>query len=241
MRQYGVIGLPIKHSFSPAYFTKKFEELGIENCRYAAYELADIAQLKALVHDEKLRGFNVTIPYKQTIIPYLDYISESAAKINAVNTVTVKKGKLYGDNTDYLGFDISIRRLIHSRYAKALIFGTGGSSLAVSYALSQMGVHYASVSRANTTEFSYDTLTPEDIAQHHILINTTPLGMSPYTAGVVSIPFDAIGPQHVCYDLVYTPSETLFLCNAKARGAVTKNGLEMLEIQADKSWDIWSS
>lgn len=240
MRHYGVIGLPVKHSFSPAYFATKFEKLGIEDCVYTAYELTDIARLKNLLYLEKLVGFNVTIPFKQTIIPYLDYLSEAAAKINAVNTVTVRDGKLYGDNTDFMGFDRSIRRLITSRYAKALIFGTGGSSLAVKYALSQMGLHFASVSRGNNAEFSYETLTPEDIAQHHILINTTPLGMNPQIAGAVPIAFDAIGTQHLCYDLVYTPSETVFLSKAKANGAVIKNGLEMLEIQADKSWDIWS-
>lgn len=241
MKKYGVIGFPVKHSFSPAYFTKKFSLLGITDCEYAAYELSNIADIKKLIARENLAGFNVTIPHKQTIIPYLDHISEAAATINAVNTITVKNGKWYGDNTDHIGFSNSVKGLLPSDKTKALIFGTGGSSLAVRYALNQLDILYKSVSRGPAGDYTYDEITPSIIEEHRLLINTTPLGMYPSVAESVAIPYEAIGDKHLCYDLVYTPEETKFLGRAKTKGGRIKNGLEMLEIQADKAWDIWKS
>ncbi|MFB1003742.1 MAG: shikimate dehydrogenase [Bacteroidia bacterium] len=241
MKKYGVIGFPVKHSFSPAYFAQKFNFLGITDCEYAAYELSNIVDIKELIARENLAGFNVTIPYKQTIIPYLDHISEAAAQINAVNTITVKNGKWYGDNTDHIGFSSSLMGLMPSDETKALIFGTGGSSLAVRYALNQMGISYNSVSRGAAGDYTYDEITLSIVKEHRLLINTTPLGMYPRVAESVAIPYEAIGDKHLCYDLVYTPEETEFLCKAKAKKATIKNGLEMLEIQADEAWDIWKS
>lgn len=240
MKKYGVIGYPVKHSFSPEYFLKKFNRLGISDCEYAAYELADISELKKLIEKEKLDGFNVTIPHKEGIIPHLDSMSEAATKINAVNTVTVKNGKLHGDNTDHIGFSKSILGLIRTRKTSALLFGTGGSSLAVKYALRQMGVSYASVSRGDNADFRYDELTEKDIEKHQLLVNTTPLGMWPDTKASVNIPYGGISEQHLCYDLIYTPAQTRFLTKAKAQGAAIKNGLQMLEIQADEAWNIWN-
>jgi shikimate dehydrogenase len=241
MKKYGVIGFPVKHSFSPAYFAQKFNFLGITDCEYAAYELSNIADIKKLVARENLAGFNVTIPYKQTIIPYLDHISEAASQINAVNTVTVKNGTWYGDNTDHIGFSSSAKRLMPSDETKALVFGTGGSSSAVRYALNEMNVSYKSVSRGPAGDYTYDEVTSRIVKEHRLLINTTPLGMYPRIEGCIAIPYEAIGEKHLCYDLVYTPEETEFLCKARANNARIKNGLEMLEIQADKAWDIWKS
>ena len=241
MNKYGVIGFPVKHSFSPVYFARKFSLLGITDCEYAAYELSKITDIKELIARENLVGFNVTIPHKQTIIPYLDHISEAAATIKAVNTVTVKNGKWYGDNTDHIGFSSSVNGLILSDETNALIFGIGGSSLAVRYALDQMGVLHKSVSRDAAGDYNYSDITPSIIKKHRLLINTTPLGMFPNVAASVAIPYEAIGKEHLCYDLVYTPDETKFLSEAKANGARIKNGLEMLEIQADMAWEIWKS
>ncbi len=240
-RRFAVIGKPVKHSFSPSYFSKKFEALELTDCEYSALEVEDIADIRRIAMDENLVGFNVTIPHKQTILAYLDSVSEAAKVIGAVNTVTVKNGKLHGDNTDYIGFRKSLQPLISSLVTKALIFGTGGSSAAVRYALNQMGVLHASVSRGNFADYTYYELTLADIAEHKLLINTTPLGMSPYVDTSVPIDYTAIGKKHICYDLIYTPAETQFLRLAKENGATAKNGLQMLEIQADASWDIWNT
>ena len=241
MKKYGVIGFPIKQSFSPQYFANKFEKLGIIDCTYDAYEVESLSDLKKFASKNNLSGFNVTMPHKQAIIPHLDGISEAAVKINAVNTVTVREGKLYGDNTDHYGFTQSICGLMRAGKTKALIFGTGGSSLAVRYALNQMGVSYAMVSRERGADFTYDNLTEEDIRVNTLLINTTPLGMMPNTEACVAIPYQGIGEHHICYDLVYTPEETLFLKKANEEGATIKSGLQMLELQADKSWEIWNT
>ena len=240
MTKYGLIGYPAKYSFSPAYFAQKFEDLGILDCEYHIYELQDINDIHPLVHSEQLAGFNVTIPHKQAIIPHLDYISEAAVKINAVNTVSVIGGKLHGDNTDYIGFRNSAQYALPPNTKKAMIFGTGGSSLAVKFALRQMGIQYASVSRGDHAEFTYESLTAGDIQNHSLLINTTPLGMHPNVESCVNIPYNHITTKHLCYDLVYRPDMTTFMAKCKAQGATVIGGLKMLEIQADKAWDIWN-
>jgi shikimate dehydrogenase len=240
MRTYGLIGNPVKHSFSPDYFSKKFIELGLKDCAYTAYELSDLANLEALVVSENLNGFNVTIPYKQAIIPMLSSISEAAKAMNAVNTVTVTRNGWIGDNTDYIGFRNSIKKKLSPLFNYALIFGTGGSSNAVRFALKELGVLHASVSRGPFADYSYKDLTPEDINDHTLLINTTPLGSAHLIDEYVDIPYKAISKKHLCFDLAYTPAETLFLKKAREQGARTMNGLQMLEIQADKSWEIWN-
>ena len=240
MRNYGVIGFPVKHSFSPRYFKQKFEVLGLSDCQYKAYEMENLSGIKDLVKDENLLGFNVTIPFKQEIIPFLTGISEAAKAMNAVNTVTVTDNGWIGDNTDFIGFRNSIRKHLHPYFNYALIFGTGGSSNAVRYALKQLGIPHATVSRGNLVDFSYIDLTEEDIKEHNILINTTPLGSLASIDECVNIPYSAIAKKHVCFDLIYTPAETVFLQKAKKQGAKIENGLEMLEIQADKSWEIWN-
>lgn len=240
MRNFAVIGFPVKHSFSPDYFTKKFEEEAISDASYTAIEIEDIRDIRQIIKTHNLTGFNVTIPHKQSIIAYLDSLSEAARVIGAVNTIVVKNGKLHGDNTDFIGFRKSISQLIKAD-TKALIFGTGGSSLAVKYALTQMGILHSSVSRGNLADFTYGELTAGDIGEHKLLINTTPLGLPPNVKESVEIPYHGIGEKHLCYDLIYTPEETEFLSKAKAHGAKIKNGVQMLEIQADEAWKIWNS
>lgn len=241
MKKYGLIGTPISHSFSPAYFKQKFEDLKLEDFTYQAYEIEDLQKLKALVKKEKLNGFNVTIPHKQDIIPMLSSLSDAAKAIGAVNTVTVTKEGWIGDNTDFIGFRKSLAKLIGKNRHTALIFGTGGSSKAVQYALQQLGIQFSVVSRGLMAEFSYQDLTAADIVEHSILINTTPLGAVTMPQECVPIPYEVIGASHICFDLLYTPAESLFLQKAAKQGAVTKNGIEMLQIQADEAWKIWNT
>ncbi|MDA8886255.1 shikimate dehydrogenase [Bacteroidia bacterium] len=240
MTKYGVIGYPVKNSFSPAYFANKFKNLGLSDFDYQAYEIKSAEGLRAFFERENLSGVNVTMPIKQEVISYLDEISHSAVKINAVNTITFKNGKLYGDNTDHIGFGKSIIPLLNSGHKKALIFGTGGASLAVKFMLGQLGIPYAVVSRLAGVEFTYDSLNHDILKQYTILINSTPLGMQHRIDEAVNIPYDYIGERHLCYDLVYDPLETIFLKQCKSRGATIKGGLEMLELQADRSWEIWN-
>ena len=241
MRKYGVIGNPIKQSFSPGYFAKKFEKQGITDARYDAYLVHEISQIITLVRQENLSGFNVTMPHKETIIAHLDQLDEAARQVGAVNTVKVVDGKLCGYNTDAVGFRKSLKGLVPRGVVTALVFGTGGSSRAVRYALQQLGVLHSSVSRGAGAEYTYADITEEVIAEHRFIINTTPLGMSTLEDQCLAIPYQALSSTHVAYDLVYNPSETLFLAKAKKQGAHTKNGLQMLELQADASWEIWNT
>ncbi len=240
MKKFGVIGFPVKHSFSPDYFAEKFATLEINTFDYQAYEIEDLKKLKALVKKENLSGFNVTIPYKQSIIPMLKGISNAAKAIGAVNTVTVTIEGWFGDNTDFIGFRKSLSKLTGNKRQTALIFGTGGSSKGVKYALQQLGIQHSSVSRGLMAEYTYADLTEEDIAEHSILINTTPLGSTAMEEECVDIPYNAINSKHICYDLIYKPEESLFLKKASEQGATIKNGLEMLKIQADEAWKVWN-
>lgn len=241
MKNYGVIGESLAHSFSPSYFEKKFTDLKINDCSYKAYELSSIELIKKLIHDEELSGFNVTIPYKQSIIPYLDGLSHIASEINSVNTVSIKNGLLYGENTDHIGFRKTILKYIQSHHKRALIFGTGGSSRTITYVLKSLGIQCMHVSQSNQNMIGYDQLDYKVIKNHDLLINTTPLGTFPSIDDCVDIPYSAITSKHLCYDLIYNPLQTLFLTKSKLNGAMTVNGLEMLKIQADKSWKVWSS
>ena len=240
MKKYGVIGYPVKNSFSPHYFADKFKNHGLNDFAYQAYEMKSAAGLRAFLEKENLYGVNVTMPLKQEVIYYLDEISHASVKINAVNTITFKNGKLYGDNTDHIGFGKSIFPLLNSGHKKALIFGTGGAALAVKFVLGQLGIHYAVVSRQAGFDFTYDSLNHDILKQYTILINSTPLGMQHRIDEALNIPYQYIGEEHLCYDLVYDPLETLFLKQCKSRGATVKGGLEMLELQADRSWEIWN-
>ncbi|MBY8963929.1 shikimate dehydrogenase [Flavobacterium sp. D11R37] len=240
---YGLVGSDISYSFSPGYFKKKFEKNGLKNYRYNLYDISDINQLPDIIAETKrLRGLNVTIPYKEAIIPLLDSTSKTAKKIGAVNTVTVsKKGKLKGFNTDHYGFRKSLKPLLKEHHEKALILGTGGASKAVAYALRKLGIEYDFVSRnGDEVIFSYTDLDKEIFDEYHIIINTTPLGTYPDTEECPPLDYSLFTDKHIAFDLVYNPEVSTFLKKAGEQGAVTKNGYEMLVYQAEKAWEIWN-
>lgn len=236
-KTYGLIGRNIAYSFSPKYFTAKFERENIP-AEYKLFDLAEISEVENLLKSG-ISGLNVTIPYKQEVIPFLDEITGAAKEINAVNTIQLKNGKCIGHNTDVIGFRDSIAPLLKEHHRKALILGTGGASKAVKYVFSELGIAFKVVSRS-LGDFTYDELTPEIVEAYQIIVNCTPLGTSPNVDKCPDLPYDAITSQHLAYDLIYNPSETKFLQQAKAQGATIKNGLEMLEKQAEAAWDIWN-
>ena len=249
MKIYGKIGYPLQHSFSSKFFNQKFQQEGID-AEYVNFEIAHIFDLRrVLVFNPHLKGLNVTIPYKEAVIAFLDDISPMAQEIGAVNTIKIERSfgntygyKLTGHNTDYVGFKNSIEPLINPKqHIKALVLGTGGASKAVCKALEALGIGWTYVSRTpREGAYTYDTLTPEILFDHKIIINTTPLGTFPNVNDCPNIPYQALTPQHLLYDLVYNPSVTTFLKKGKEMGATTKNGAEMLELQALAAWDIWN-
>ncbi|GAA4848632.1 shikimate dehydrogenase [Algivirga pacifica] len=246
MTKYGLIGYPLKHSFSKKYFSEKFEKEQIQEHAYELYELKSIEEFPTLMQDRTvLRGVNVTIPYKQQVIPYLDRLDpETAEKIGAVNVVKVEKdGTLTGYNSDYLGFRNSLESFLPTAYKgiKALVLGTGGASKAVEVVLQDMEIPYALVSRNKGAgvSYTYETLSQEVIESHLLIINTTPLGTYPNVEGKPNIPYEFITNKHYCKDLVYNPEQTSFMRESERRGARVKNGMDMLYGQAEASWKIW--
>lgn len=244
---YGLIGYPLTHSFSQNFFNKKFEAEGI-NARYMNFELPDIGDLMEVVSEyPALSGLNVTIPYKEQVLPYLDEIDEDAARIGAVNVVKFIRGKggdlkFKGYNSDIIGFSDSIAPLLNPRRSKALVLGTGGASKAVVRGLENLGVQSTLVSRSpREGVITYADITLEVMAEHLVIVNTTPLGMYPHVDECPDIPYDCLTKEHLCYDLLYNPDVTLFMSKAAQQGAETKNGLEMLLLQAFASWNIWNS
>lgn len=243
MKQYGLIGKTLSHSFSKKYFEEKFKRENI-NAVYENFELNDISQVEGLfsIHSN-LCGLNVTIPYKEQIIPYLDEVDEQARKIGAVNTIYIEKetGKMKGYNTDVYGFKQSLKPFLENQHQRALILGTGGASKAVAYVLNELGITTAFVSRTPQLEnqLSYDELNENILASFLLIVNTTPLGTFPNVDEKPTINYDAITPNHLLYDLVYNPAETAFLKEGKKRGALTINGEQMLQLQAEKAWEIW--
>lgn len=244
---FGLVGKNISYSFSKTYFAKKFDELGLKGHSYSNFDIEEIAVFPEIIHANKfvLKGLNVTIPYKQDVFLYLDKVHKVARKIGAVNTVKVtKKGKLKGYNTDVIGFRDSIAPLLKEFHTKALILGTGGASKAVAYALKKMNIEVAFVSRKpkkKKKHFSYADLDEKILCEYKIIVNCTPLGTFPKTDKSPDIPYLYITEEHLLYDLIYNPEETLFLARGKTKGATTKNGYEMLERQAEASWEIWNS
>ncbi|GEP96302.1 shikimate dehydrogenase family protein [Chitinophaga cymbidii] len=242
MRLFGLIGFPLSHSFSKGFFTEKFEKEGITGCRYENFPIPDIGQFPLLWKEHpQLEGLNVTIPYKQVVIPFLDELSEAAQAIGAVNCVRLKDGRLKGHNTDVTGFRRSLEPLLKPQHTKALILGAGGAAKAVKFALQQLGITYTEVSRkyCNGT-IGYEAISKEIMDAHPLIINTTPLGMYPNVAEAPPIPYHFINEDHLLYDLVYNPAETQFMQQGAARGAAVKNGHEMLILQAEASWEIWN-
>ena len=245
MERYGIIGKPLGHSFSSQYFTEFFQRTG-RNAVYEPYVLDSIEDFPALIaaHPDFV-GLNVTIPYKQTVRRYLDAIDPAAATIGAVNVIKVthKDGCpfLTGYNTDILGFTRSLKPLLKPHHNRALILGTGGASKAVEQGLHQLGIATVFVSRTrHEGAIGYEDLTPKVMARYNVVVNTTPLGTFPDTEHCADIPYPLLTPDYLCFDLVYNPDKSLFLKKAESQGATIKNGLEMLHIQADEAWKIWS-
>lgn len=244
MRLYGLIGYPLGHSFSKRYFSEKFEREGLSDCRYELFPLAAIGDLPGLLDlYPDLAGFNVTIPYKIQILPFLSRLDPAAETIGAVNTVSVGQGGLTGYNTDAWAFENSLKGFLPADFqGRALVLGTGGSSKAVQYALNRLGIGFTLVSRTPAPgRLSYGELGSEALEQHRLLVQTTPLGMSPETDRYPPIPFHYLRDKHYLYDLVYNPEETRFLQKGREAGCRVKNGLEMLYLQAEKAWEIWNA
>jgi shikimate dehydrogenase len=242
MRRFGLIGKTLKHSFSKNYFTRKFEAEGITGCSYENFELEQISQLASLVKsDPDIQGLNVTIPYKEQCLPFLDETSEAVRVIGACNCIRINGGKMHGYNTDAPAFMESIRKFLKSHHRSALVLGSGGASKAITYALGQLGIENRVVSRNPVKEnLGYEDLNPDLIRKHTVLINTTPLGMFPDTGSAPQIPYEAITNEHLLYDLTYNPERTQFLLRGLQRGATVVNGYEMLVGQAEESWKIWN-
>ena len=246
MKQFGLIGYPLGHSFSRKYFTEKFKQLGLNDHQYDVFELEFIDDFPALwkKHPE-LVGVNVTVPHKQNVLPFLNLLDSSAQKVGAVNVVKREEGKLIGYNSDLHGFKESVLNDHRSQPLPltALILGSGGASKAVEAALHDLGITYQVVSRQKQKEnLTYRELheDPSIVEKTGMIINTTPLGMHPAVDSRPDIPYDAIHMEQYIFDLVYNPEETAFMLEASQRGARTKNGLEMLYLQADKAWEIWN-
>lgn len=244
MDKYGLIGYPLGHSFSRNYFNEKFENEGID-AKYINFEIPHIEDLTEILDTTpELKGLNVTIPYKEKVISYLDFISPEATAIGAVNVIKVEhKGndvKLKGYNSDVIGFTRSIEAFLEPCHKKALILGTGGASKAINYGLKSLGLETVYVSRFERPgTIQYEKITPEIIKEYNVIVNCTPVGMYPHTDECPELPYEAMDSHTLLYDLIYNPDETLFMKKGKEQGATVQNGLEMLLLQAFASWDFW--
>ncbi|MCF6213139.1 MAG: shikimate dehydrogenase [Flavobacteriaceae bacterium] len=241
---YGLLGKNISYSFSKTYFTQKFKDLHLENCSYLNFDLQEINQLQAVLNKNKnLKGLNVTIPYKQDIIPYLDSISDEAKHVGAVNTVKIVEGKLAGYNTDIFGFETSLKLVCNETNGLALILGTGGASKAVHFVLQKLGYDVIFISRKakGNNILSYANLTKDSITSAKLIVNCTPLGTFPKVDEFPNIPYQFLHRNQLLFDLVYNPPLTQFLIKGQKKGTLIKNGYDMLTFQAEKSWALWNS
>ena len=242
MDKYGIIGFPLGHSFSRGFFTEKFAREGID-AQYLNFEIPDVAMLGDILRENpELKGLNVTLPYKQAVIPLLDELSDEAQEIGAVNVIRVRDGKLKGFNSDIIGFTESIRPLLQPHHTKALILGTGGASRAIRVGLSRLGIEWTYVTRSPREKMlAYSDLTPEVMKEYSVIVNCSPVGMFPKVDEAPAIPYELLTPKHLLFDLVYNPEDTLFMKKGREQGATVKNGLEMLHLQAIASWEFWNS
>ena len=240
---FGLLGKNISYSFSQGYFTEKFKKLHLNNHQYVNFDIQSIDEFLSIIkNNQNLKGLNVTIPYKQDIMPLLDSINKKARYIGAVNTIKITEKGLKGYNTDCYGFKKSIKPFLKAHHKKALILGTGGASKAIAFTLDELGIPYKFVSRtASENKTAYNFLNEHIIKTHQIIINCTPLGTFPNIENKPNIPYKYIGSEHLLYDLIYNPAETAFLKHGRLQGAKTCNGLSMLELQAEKAWKIWNS
>ena len=242
-KKFGLIGKDISYSFSKKYFTEKFSKELFDDCTYENFDIPNIEEFpNILKNNPDLKGLNVTIPYKEAIIPFLDTMSDKAFRIGAVNVIRfTKKGNLKGYNSDWYGFKKSLEPLLQPHHKKALILGTGGASKAVAFALDKLGIFYTFVSReATENAIDYNRINTTTFDNFQIIINCTPLGTSPNTKEFPPIPYEFFTEKHIAFDLIYNPEETQFLKKAKKKGATIKNGHEMLVFQAEKAWTIWN-
>lgn len=242
IKSYGLIGYPLSHSFSKKYFTEKFERESIAGHVYELFPIESITRLpEILSNNPSLAGLNVTIPYKEQVIDYLDTCSSVVEEIGACNCIKIKEGKLTGYNTDVIGFSRSLEPKLKTSHKKALVLGTGGAAKAVYYVLKQKGIEFLQVSRKRSDlSISYEDIDEQMIKEYTLIINTTPLGMHPDVDKAPDIPYQFLGQEHYLFDLVYNPPITKFLSEGKKRGAEIENGADMLVIQAEASWDIWN-
>lgn len=239
---YGLVGSGISYSFSKGYFTEKFKREGLSYHFYQNFDLSRVEQVEEVFKKNNLKGLNVTIPYKEEIIPYLDELHSTAKEIQAVNTVRLYQGRKIGFNTDVIGFEESLKPLLNSKHKRVLILGTGGASKAIQFVFEKLNIPVLKVSRESFENvISYKEVNKSIIEDHQIIVNCTPLGTHPNIDQCPDIPYEFINPSHLCYDLIYNPNETSFLKRGKQRGATVKNGLEMLQLQAEASWKIWNS
>ncbi|HIG08305.1 MAG TPA: shikimate dehydrogenase [Alphaproteobacteria bacterium] len=238
MKTFGLIGKNLSHSFSSSYFNEKFFKERITNTEYLNFELNDISEFPQLIKKQNLSGINVTLPYKESIIPFLDELSENAKRIGSVNTIQISRGRIIGHNTDVIGFKKSITPLLAGRNT-ALILGDGGAAKAVKFIFNQLNISHKTINR--NSAFDYSDITSEIIDFNTIIVNATPLGMIPEIKNYPQIPYELLTEKHLLFDLIYNPKETLFLKYGRVNKACTKNGLEMLQIQAETSWSIWNT
>lgn len=248
MREFGLIGYPLGHAYSQKYFEEKFKGLGIDDAKYTLFPISEIHKITNIISSHKnLCGLNVTTPYKELVIPFLHDLDPIVIKLGTVNVIRIKRTEdsffLKGYNTDIFGLQRVIDKLLVPEGTKALILGSGGSGKTTSYVLEERGIPYTIVSRSpsNLQQITYNNLTEAVIKNHNLIINASPVGMYPKVNNCPSIPYQYITKDHICFDLVYNPAETLFLKKCADAGAKTVNGLEMLYEQADKAWEIWNS
>lgn len=245
MKVFGLIGYPLGHSFSKQYFTEKFEKEGLTDCFFESFPIPTIAEFPDLLAaNPQLKGLGVTIPYKEQVLQFVDELTDEVKEIGATNSIKITGGKLVAYNTDIIGFKESFCKLLKPNHTKALILGSGGASKAVQYVLNKLGIDFLVVTRKSLSdEFSihYDDIDQKIITAYTIIINCTPVGMSPNEKEAPPIPYHLLSAQHYLYDLVYKPAKTLFLKKGEEKGAITQNGYEMLLLQAEASWKIWNS
>ena len=245
MKLFGLIGYPLGHSFSKKYFDKKFNDENYDDCNFELFPIKDINEFYKLIKDNNnLKGLAVTIPYKQSVLQFINYVTVAATEIGAVNCIKFTDGNTTGYNTDVVGFEKSLVPLLQPHHTKALVLGTGGSSKAVQYVLKQLNIDYLLVSRDATNILNcinYNDINELILLEYSIIVNCTPIGMTPNENNMPAIPYNLLSANHLLYDLIYTPEKTLFLKKGEVKGCTIKNGFEMLVIQAEENWKIWNA